>query len=80
MLSAMDSYDARLLSTLAQHPGQTFTRAQLMQKLHGMADAGYDRSIDAHIKKLRRKLELNPSEPVYILTVYGVGYQMQEEG
>jgi two-component system alkaline phosphatase synthesis response regulator PhoP len=69
----------QILTVLAQNPGQTFTRAQLMQKLHGVADAGYDRSIDAHIKKLRRKLERNPAEPFYILTVYGVGYQMQEE-
>ena len=49
-----------------------------MHKLHGVADAGYDRSIDAHIKKLRRKLERNPSEPEYILTVYGVGYRFQD--
>lgn len=68
-----------ILTVLAQNPGQTFTRAQLMQKLHGVADAGYDRSIDAHIKKMRRKLEHNPSEPAYILTVYGVGYQMPAE-
>ncbi len=68
-----------ILTILAQNPGQTFTRAQLMSKLHGVANAGYDRSIDAHIKKLRRKLEWNPSDPEYILTVYGVGYRLQEE-
>lgn len=69
-----------LLTLLAQNAGQTFTRAQLMNRLHGIADAGYDRSIDAHIKKLRRKLERNPSEPAYIMTVYGVGYRFQDEG
>jgi two-component system alkaline phosphatase synthesis response regulator PhoP len=68
-----------ILTLLAQNPGQTFTRAQLMNKLHGVTNAGYDRSIDAHIKKLRRKLERNPSEPEYIITVYGVGYRFQEE-
>jgi two-component system alkaline phosphatase synthesis response regulator PhoP len=68
-----------ILTILAQNAGQTFTRAQLMNKLHGIANAGYDRSIDAHIKKLRRKLERNPSEPEYIITVYGIGYRFQEE-
>jgi DNA-binding response OmpR family regulator len=67
-----------LLAALAQHPGQTFTREQLMRQLHGVTDAGYDRSIDAHIKKLRRKLERVPSEPEYILTVYGVGYRFAD--
>jgi two-component system alkaline phosphatase synthesis response regulator PhoP len=50
-----------LLAVLAQHPGQTFTRAQLLDRLHGVAYDGYDRSIDAHIKNLRRKLEVDPS-------------------
>ena len=57
-----------LLAALAQHPGQTFTRAQLL-----------DRSIDAHIKNLRRKLEADPAEPRYVLTVYGVGYKFTDE-
>lgn len=64
-----------LLSTLAQHPGQTFTRAQLLDRLHGIAYDGFDRSVDAHIKNLRRKLEPDPTEPQYVLTVYGVGYK-----
>lgn len=67
-----------LLATLAQHPGQTFTRAQLMDRLHNVADAGYDRSIDAHIKNLRRKLEPEPSNPHYVVTVFGVGYKFAE--
>jgi len=69
----------RLLSTLAQHPGQTFTRAQLLDRLHGVAYEGFDRSIDAHIKNLRRKLESDPVEPRYVLTVYGVGYKFTDE-
>jgi two-component system, OmpR family, alkaline phosphatase synthesis response regulator PhoP len=68
-----------LLSILAQHPGQTFTRAQLLDRLHGFAYEGFDRSIDAHIKNLRRKLEPDPSEPRYVLTVYGVGYKFNDE-
>jgi two-component system, OmpR family, alkaline phosphatase synthesis response regulator PhoP len=64
-----------LLATLAQHPGQTFSRAQLIQRLHGSADGSFDRSIDAHVKNLRRKLEEDPADPRYVLTVYGIGYQ-----
>ncbi len=68
-----------ILVTLAQHPGQTFSRAQLISRLHGVAYAGYDRSVDAHIKNLRRKIESDPSEPRYILSVYGVGYKFTDE-
>ena len=69
-----------LLALLAQHPGQTFSRERILESLHGYSHDGYDRSIDAHIKNLRRKLETNPSEPVYILTVYGIGYQFNDKG
>jgi two-component system, OmpR family, alkaline phosphatase synthesis response regulator PhoP len=69
-----------LLATLAQHPGQTFSRAQLIQRLHGADDSGFDRSIDAHIKNLRRKLEDDPADPRYIQTVYGIGYKFAESG
>ena len=68
-----------LLVTLAQHPGQTFTRAQLLGRLHGVAYDGFDRSVDAHIKNLRRKLEADPTEPRYVLTVYGIGYKFTDE-
>jgi DNA-binding response OmpR family regulator len=68
-----------LLAYMTQHPGQTFTRAQLLNRLHGYSDAGYSRSIDAHIKNLRRKLEPNPAEPRYVLTVFGVGYKFNDE-
>ena len=69
-----------LLATLAQHPGQTFSRGQLIQRLHGADDSGFDRSIDAHIKNLRRKLEDDPANPRYIQTVYGIGYKFAENG
>jgi two-component system alkaline phosphatase synthesis response regulator PhoP len=68
-----------LLAVLAQHPGQTFSRAQLLDRLHGVAYEGFDRSIDAHIKNLRRKLEPDPAEPRYVLTVYGIGYKFADE-
>jgi two-component system alkaline phosphatase synthesis response regulator PhoP len=68
-----------LLVILAQRPGQTFTRAQLLDRLHGYAYDGIDRSIDAHIKNLRRKLEPQSAQPRYILTVYGIGYKFNED-
>jgi two-component system alkaline phosphatase synthesis response regulator PhoP len=67
-----------LLAALARYPGQTFTREQLLDHLHGYSGAGFDRSIDAHIKNLRKKLEPDPANPVYILTVYGIGYQFAD--
>jgi DNA-binding response OmpR family regulator len=68
-----------LLAVLARHPGQVFSREQLLERLHGVAAPGYDRSVDSHIKNLRRKLEADPSQPRYIETVYGVGYRFKEE-
>ena len=64
-----------IMEILVQHPGQIFSRAQLLENLHGVAYVGYDRSIDAHIKNLRRKIEEDPANPKYILTVYAVGYK-----
>ena len=72
-------YEFNILAALARHPGQTFTRAQLLDKLHGYAYDGFDRSIDAHIRNLRRKLEPESANPRYILTVYGVGYKFSDE-
>jgi two-component system alkaline phosphatase synthesis response regulator PhoP len=68
-----------VLAILAQHPGQTFSRAQLLDRLHGVVYDGFDRSVDAHVKNLRRKLEPDPAEPRYVLTVYGVGYKFTDE-
>lgn len=64
-----------LLAVLAQHPGQTFSRDQLLNRLYGLEYEGFGRSVDAHIKNLRQKIELDPAEPRYIVTVYGIGYK-----
>jgi DNA-binding response OmpR family regulator len=66
-----------LLMLLARHPGQTLTRQQLMADLYGGAASSVDRSVDSHIKNLRRKLE-SASNMRYIETVYGVGYRFVE--
>jgi two-component system alkaline phosphatase synthesis response regulator PhoP len=68
-----------VLTLLAQSPGQVFSREQLLDRLHGVLYEGYDRSVDSHIKNLRRKLEADPLQPRYVLTVYGIGYKFTEE-
>lgn len=68
-----------LLAALASQPGRIFTRAQLLDAVHGVAFESYERAIDAHIKNIRRKLEPNPRQPRYILTVYGIGYKFADE-
>jgi DNA-binding response OmpR family regulator len=67
-----------LLKTLAAQPGRVFTRGQLLDVMRGVSFESYERSIDAHIKNLRKKLEPDPHRPVYILTVYGVGYRFAD--
>jgi DNA-binding response OmpR family regulator len=68
-----------LLATLARQPGRIFTRGQLLDALHGVAFESYERAIDSHIKNLRRKLEPDPRQPRYVLTVYGVGYRLADD-
>lgn len=65
-----------LLECLMKNPNQVFNRLQLMENSHGFAFDGYERTIDAHIRNLRKKIEPNPKMPRYILTIYGVGYRM----
>ncbi len=67
-----------ILSTLARSPGRIFTRAQLLDAAHGVAFESYERAIDAHIKNIRHKIEPDPPEPRYIITVYGVGYKFMD--
>jgi DNA-binding response OmpR family regulator len=66
----------QLLSTMARQPGRVFSRAQLLNAVHGVAVESYERAIDAHIKNLRRKIEPEPHNPRYLLTVFGVGYRL----
>jgi two-component system, OmpR family, alkaline phosphatase synthesis response regulator PhoP len=67
-----------ILATMAREPGRVFTRAQLLDAVHGVAFEAYERAIDAHIKNIRRKLEPDPSRPRSVLTVYGVGYRVAD--
>jgi DNA-binding response OmpR family regulator len=64
-----------LLVAMASQPGRVFSRYQLLEAVQGVAYEGYERTIDAHIKNLRAKLEKEPKHPQYIETVFGVGYR-----
>jgi DNA-binding response OmpR family regulator len=64
-----------LLATLAGQPGRAFTRLQLLEASQGTTYEGYERTIDAHIKNLRAKIEPDSRNPKYIETVFGVGYR-----
>ena len=68
-----------LLHVFMKSPGRVFTRLQLLEKVQGYAYDGYERTIDAHIKNLRKHLGDSSRNPRYILTVHGVGYKMAEE-
>jgi DNA-binding response OmpR family regulator len=67
-----------LLVHLARQPGRVFTRAQLLDAVRGTTVEAYERTVDAHIKNLRRKLEPDPHQPRYVLTVHGVGYRFTD--
>jgi two-component system response regulator RegX3 len=69
----------RLLQTLARFPGRVYTRFELVDKVQGYQFEGYERTIDAHVKNLRRKLGEDARDPRLILTVYGRGYAFAEE-
>ena len=67
-----------LLVKLASQPGRAFTRLQLLESVMDTDFEGYERTIDAHIKNLRSKIEPSPKNPIYIETVYGVGYRFSK--
>jgi len=67
----------QILVTLASNPKRVFSRLQIMEHAQGDAFEGYERTIDAHIKNLRLKLEPDPKIPVYIQTVFGLGYKFE---
>jgi len=64
-----------LLNTLMSSPGRTFSRMELLEQAQGFAYDGYERTIDVHVKNLRKKIEVDPAQPEYVLTVFGAGYR-----
>jgi two-component system alkaline phosphatase synthesis response regulator PhoP len=69
-----------LLRILMENPGYAFTRAELVEKLFGYDHEGLERTLDSHVKNLRRKIETNPTQPRYVQTVYGIGYRFARSG
>jgi two-component system, OmpR family, alkaline phosphatase synthesis response regulator PhoP len=66
-----------ILATLSAHPGRVYTRMQLMEAGQGVAFEGYERTVDAHVKNIRRKLGDDPKSPRFVQTVFGVGYKLE---
>jgi DNA-binding response OmpR family regulator len=71
--------ELRILRVLAAHPGRVFSREELIARALGDDFDGIDRTIDAHVKNLRQKIETDPGSPRYILTVHGIGYRFNPE-
>lgn len=68
-----------LLATFLSAPGRAFTRLELLDRVLGTSFDGYERTVDAHVKNLRAKIEADPAHPAHIETVYGIGYRLAEE-
>jgi len=68
-----------LLAVLASRPGRVWSRSELLGRLPGNGFEGYERTVDAHVKNLRRKLDDDPKDSVFVLTVTGVGYKLGVE-
>jgi two-component system, OmpR family, alkaline phosphatase synthesis response regulator PhoP len=69
----------KLLETMAREPGRAFSRADLITRVFGIDYEGFERTIDVHLMNLRKKIESLPDQPVYLQTVYGVGYKLRKE-
>ncbi len=68
----------RLLQTLARYPGRAYSRFELVSHVQGHEYEGYERTIDAHVKNLRKKIEADPRHPRYVETVFGIGYRLKK--
>jgi DNA-binding response OmpR family regulator len=68
-----------ILRAMLNAPGRVFSRLQLLEAAQGQAYEGYERTVDTHVKNLRRKIEPDPPNPIYIMTVHGLGYKLREE-
>lgn len=75
----LTSKEFDLLYVLALHPGQVFTRAQLLDRVWGYEFYGDASTVTVHVRRLREKIETNPTEPKFVTTVWGVGYKFEKE-
>jgi DNA-binding response OmpR family regulator len=68
-----------ILETLMRDTGRVFSREEILEAVHGVAFEAYERTVDAHVKNLRHKIEADPTTPRYVLTVRGAGYRLNPE-
>ncbi len=78
VLLALTAREFRLLETLAAQPGRAFSRTELLQAVAGFDSFALERTIDMHVSNIRRKLEPDPTQPTYVLTVKGRGYKLDD--
>lgn len=78
-LASLTQSEYKILVTMMKYPKKAFTREELVCRALGEDYDGYDRVIDTHVKNLRQKIETNPKEPEYVLTIHGVGYRFGGE-
>jgi len=74
----LTSKEFDLLIHFARHPGRVYTRSQLLDTVWGYGHDGYEHTVNSHINRLRSKIEKDPAQPRYILTVWGVGYKFAD--
>lgn len=75
---ALTAKEFDLLLHFARHPGRVYSRAQLLDQIWGYGHEGYEHTVNSHINRLRGKIEKDPAKPVYVLTVWGVGYKFAD--
>ncbi len=76
--AGLTAKEFELLRHFASHPGQVYTRSQLLDQVWGHSHAGYEHTVNSHINRLRAKIERQPTKPRYVLTVWGVGYKFND--
>jgi DNA-binding response OmpR family regulator len=76
--AVLTATEFKILTLLAENPGEVFSRSHLLDRLGDVGEV-YERTLDRHINNLRKKLEKDPRNPEYVVTVYGVGYKMRRD-
>ena len=74
----LTTFQFDLLRVLVQEPGRVFSRKELLEATSGSVYEGYERTMDVHVKNIRKVLEVDPTHPSRLVTVWGVGYKIQE--
>jgi DNA-binding response OmpR family regulator len=69
----------KILELLMSNPGKAFSREALLDQVWGTSYEGYERNIDPHVMRLRSKIEPDPGDPTYVITVWGVGYKFNDK-